>query len=98
MELEIGGGGKKGADGLALWYVDTPRMEGPVFGSKDYWNGIGIFFDTFDNDNNVRTLRFFLFYSKQQQFPHVKCLPFLFLSLLRACSIEWQPNGCVGVQ
>jgi hypothetical protein len=26
-------------------------LEGPVFGSSDQWIGLGVFFDSFDNDN-----------------------------------------------
>ena len=32
-------------------YTTTKGFEGPVFGSSDRWNGLGIFFDSFDNDN-----------------------------------------------
>ena len=35
----------------ALWFTDKPGGEGPVFGSTDKWNGLGVFFDSFDNDN-----------------------------------------------
>lgn len=28
-------------------------IEGPVFGSNDYWKGLGVFFDSFDNDGQV---------------------------------------------
>ena len=35
----------------ALWYTESKGVEGPVFGSNDQWNGLGIFFDSFDNDN-----------------------------------------------
>jgi mannose-binding lectin 1 len=34
-----------------LWYTDSKGVEGPVFGSNDNWNGLGLFFDSFDNDN-----------------------------------------------
>lgn len=36
----------------AFWYT-TQRGEytGDVFGSSDRWNGLGIIFDSFDNDN-----------------------------------------------
>lgn len=36
----------------AFWYT-TQRGEytGEVFGSSDRWNGLGIIFDSFDNDN-----------------------------------------------
>ncbi|CAN7983434.1 unnamed protein product, partial [Ixodes hexagonus] len=45
------GTGRIGADGLAFWYTDRKQAEGPVFGSSDKWNGLAIFFDSFDNDN-----------------------------------------------
>lgn len=34
----------------AIWYTATTGVEGPVFGANDYWNGLGIFLDSFDND------------------------------------------------
>mmetsp|Transcript_28905 Transcript_28905/g.47959 ORF Transcript_28905/g.47959 Transcript_28905/m.47959 type:complete len:448 (-) Transcript_28905:484-1827(-) len=37
-------------DGLAIWLTETfEHIEGPVFGREDYWKGLGIFFDTFQN-------------------------------------------------
>ena len=35
----------------AFWYTESRGQDGPVFGSNDQWNGLGIFFDSFDNDN-----------------------------------------------
>ncbi|XP_072034073.1 protein ERGIC-53-like [Amphiura filiformis] len=49
--FKVTGRGRIGADGLAFWYTNPKGTEGPVFGNKDYWNGLGIFFDSFDNDN-----------------------------------------------
>ena len=49
--FRINGRGRVGADGLAFWYTTQPGVEGPVFGSADKWNGLGLFFDSFDNDN-----------------------------------------------
>jgi len=38
-------------------------IEGPVFGSNDYWKGLGVFFDSFDNDGQVCTVwQWFLSY------------------------------------
>ena len=37
----------------AVWYTETPGLEGNVFGSNDMWNGLGVFFDSFDNDGQV---------------------------------------------
>lgn len=35
----------------ALWFTEGKGVEGPVFGSNDNWKGLGLFFDSFDNDN-----------------------------------------------
>ncbi|XP_034838627.1 protein ERGIC-53 [Maniola hyperantus] len=50
--FKVTGRGRIGADGLAFWYT-TARGDytGEVFGSSDRWNGLGIIFDSFDNDN-----------------------------------------------
>ncbi|CAD6889351.1 unnamed protein product [Tilletia controversa] len=36
-------------DGMAMWLTTERAHPGPVFGSKDYWTGLGIFFDTYSN-------------------------------------------------
>ncbi|XP_078492620.1 protein ERGIC-53-like [Ciona intestinalis] len=51
VHFRIQGRGKLGADGLVVWLVETPAQIGPVFGYMDMWKGVGIFFDSFDNDN-----------------------------------------------
>ena len=36
----------------AIWYASEPSLAGgPVFGAADKWTGLGVFFDSFDNDN-----------------------------------------------
>ncbi|KAI4564740.1 hypothetical protein MJG53_015752 [Ovis ammon polii x Ovis aries] len=50
VTFRVTGRGRIGADGLAVWYTENQGLEGPVFGSADMWNGVGIFFDSFDND------------------------------------------------
>nr|XP_018914726.1 PREDICTED: protein ERGIC-53 isoform X1 [Bemisia tabaci] len=50
--FRITGRGRVGADGLAFWYTTQKgNYDGPVFGSSDNWVGLGVFFDSFDNDN-----------------------------------------------
>ncbi|GAB6031904.1 hypothetical protein CHUAL_010298 [Chamberlinius hualienensis] len=51
MVFRVTGRGRIGADGLAFWFTSQPGEEGPVFGSSDRWLGLGVFFDSFDNDN-----------------------------------------------
>lgn len=68
VTMRVNGRGRIGADGMALWYTDKVGTEGPVFGSNDNWNGLGIFLDSFDNDAQVnftiflmkKVLKFFL--------------------------------------
>uniref|UniRef100_A0A9L0SJ91 Lectin, mannose binding 1 n=1 Tax=Equus caballus TaxID=9796 RepID=A0A9L0SJ91_HORSE len=50
VTFRVTGRGRIGADGLAIWYTENQGLEGPVFGSADMWNGVGVFFDSFDND------------------------------------------------
>ncbi|KAL4712209.1 hypothetical protein ACJJTC_011070 [Scirpophaga incertulas] len=50
--FKVTGRGRIGADGLAFWYTTTRgEYTGEVFGSSDQWNGLGLIFDSFDNDN-----------------------------------------------
>ncbi|XP_071942901.1 protein ERGIC-53-like [Antedon mediterranea] len=49
--FRVTGRGRIGADGLAIWYTTEKSNEGPVYGNIDKWNGLGVFFDSFDNDN-----------------------------------------------
>ncbi|XP_066270184.1 protein ERGIC-53-like [Branchiostoma lanceolatum] len=51
VTIRVTGRGRIGADGLAIWYTKTRGLDGPVYGSSDRWNGVGVFFDSFDNDN-----------------------------------------------
>ncbi|XP_021951686.1 protein ERGIC-53 [Folsomia candida] len=49
--FRVTGRGRIGADGLAFWFTEQKGVEGPVFGTSDKWVGLGVLFDTFDNDN-----------------------------------------------
>lgn len=37
----------------AVWFTTSQGLEGPVYGAADQWNGVGVFFDSFDNDGKV---------------------------------------------
>uniref|UniRef100_A0A8C2A957 Lectin, mannose-binding, 1 n=1 Tax=Cyprinus carpio TaxID=7962 RepID=A0A8C2A957_CYPCA len=50
VAFRVSGRGRMGADGLAIWFTAGQGLEGPVYGAADQWNGVGIFFDSFDND------------------------------------------------
>ncbi|KRT85772.1 hypothetical protein AMK59_761, partial [Oryctes borbonicus] len=52
VAFRVTGRGRVGADGLAFWYtLNKGSYDGDVFGSSDKWVGLGVFFDSFDNDN-----------------------------------------------
>ncbi|XP_061149861.1 protein ERGIC-53 [Syngnathus typhle] len=50
VTFRVSGRGRMGADGLAIWFTSEQGLQGPVYGAADKWNGVGIFFDSFDND------------------------------------------------
>ena len=56
VTMKISGRNRIGADGMAIWYTEQIGSEGNVFGSNDYWKGLGIFLDSFDNDGQVYKL------------------------------------------
>lgn len=56
IEFEFRIDGKAGVtfgDGMAVWLTDERAQTGPVFGSKDRFRGLGIFFDTYANARHV---------------------------------------------
>ncbi|KAL7010219.1 hypothetical protein EMMF5_000239 [Cystobasidiomycetes sp. EMM_F5] len=44
-------------DGMAMWLTTDRAEPGPVFGSKDRWNGLGIMFDTYANSRHSLDFR-----------------------------------------
>ena len=50
FEFKIHGQGHLYGDGFALWLTKGRAEMGPVFGSADRFEGLGIFFDTYKNN------------------------------------------------
>ncbi|QIX01315.1 hypothetical protein AMS68_006832 [Peltaster fructicola] len=50
IEFNIHGTGSLWGDGMAIWFTKERGEQGPVFGMKDYFEGLGIFVDTYKND------------------------------------------------
>ncbi|XP_068711687.1 protein ERGIC-53-like [Montipora foliosa] len=50
VSIKVTGVGRLGGDGVAIWYTETAGIEGPAFGNVNTWKGLGIFCDSFDND------------------------------------------------
>lgn len=50
VEFKIHGKNQLYGDGFAMWITKDRAKEGPVFGSADRFEGLGIFFDTYKNN------------------------------------------------
>eukprot|EP00002_Diphylleia_rotans_P026768 TRINITY_DN5354_c0_g1_i13.p1 TRINITY_DN5354_c0_g1~~TRINITY_DN5354_c0_g1_i13.p1 ORF type:complete len:517 (+),score=100.00 TRINITY_DN5354_c0_g1_i13:51-1601(+) len=50
LRFHIHGNVRVGADGIAFWYTKEARKFGNTFGNEDNFVGLGLFFDTYDND------------------------------------------------
>ncbi|KAG0647732.1 L-type lectin domain-containing [Hyphodiscus hymeniophilus] len=50
VEFKIHGSGNLHGDGFAMWLTKQRATAGPVFGSADQFEGLGIFFDTYKNN------------------------------------------------
>ncbi|CAL8406392.1 unnamed protein product [Arctogadus glacialis] len=52
VHFKIHGQGKKNlnGDGMAIWYTKERMQKGPVFGNKDNFTGLGVFVDTYPNE------------------------------------------------
>lgn len=52
VQYKVHGSGRSlAADGMAFWYTRTKMVPGSVFGSKDQFEGLGVFLDTYKNGN-----------------------------------------------
>ncbi|KAJ3224024.1 hypothetical protein HK099_000350 [Clydaea vesicula] len=61
-------------DGFAFWYTADKEVEGPVFGSKDKFKGLGVFFDTYSNGRQRVFNDDVFFHWKQHTFPYVSAM------------------------
>ncbi|KAF7662952.1 hypothetical protein LDENG_00221920 [Lucifuga dentata] len=52
VQFKIHGQGKKNlnGDGMAIWYTKERKQKGPVFGNMDNFTGLGVFVDTYNNE------------------------------------------------
>ncbi|XP_077992634.1 vesicular integral-membrane protein VIP36-like [Glandiceps talaboti] len=57
FKLHGSGRGTLFGDGIAVWYVKDRMETGEVFGSKDFFRGLGIFIDTYSNHNGPHNHR-----------------------------------------
>ncbi|XP_062844665.1 lectin, mannose-binding 2-like a [Trichomycterus rosablanca] len=74
VHFKIHGQGKKNlnGDGLAVWYTKDRTQKGPVFGSKDFFTGLGVFVDTYPNEEKLLEAQKTRYTSRSQRtFPYV---------------------------
>lgn len=55
-----GGGSAMYGDGMAFWITTHKGELGPVFGSSDQFEGLGIFFDTYKNNRRGKTFPYIM--------------------------------------
>nr|XP_009234528.3 VIP36-like protein isoform X3 [Pongo abelii] len=58
VHFKIHGQGKKNlhGDGLAIWYTKDRMQPGPVFGNMDKFVGLGVFVDTYPNEEKQQEI------------------------------------------
>ncbi|XP_020330152.1 lectin, mannose-binding 2-like b isoform X1 [Oncorhynchus nerka] len=71
VHFKIHGHGKKNlnGDGMALWYTKERMQTGPVFGNMNLFTGLGVFVDTYPNENKNHEKKYNP--STQRVFPYV---------------------------
>ncbi|XP_077119004.1 VIP36-like protein isoform X2 [Ranitomeya variabilis] len=72
--FKVHGQGKKNlnGDGFALWFTKDRMQEGSVFGSKDKFVGLGVFVDTYPNEEKQHEKRYSA--GNQRIFPYVSAM------------------------
>ncbi|KAI8871462.1 hypothetical protein GQ42DRAFT_161999 [Ramicandelaber brevisporus] len=53
VDLKVGGTSNFAGDGMVIWATTDRMRPGPVFGSMDFFNGLGLFMDTYPNGGNT---------------------------------------------
>ncbi|CAG2122051.1 unnamed protein product, partial [Medioppia subpectinata] len=56
IQFKVSGHGKDlYGDGMAFWYIRDPLRPGNIFGNSDFFVGLGIFLDTYANQNGIHS-------------------------------------------
>ncbi|NWZ88720.1 LMA2L protein, partial [Poecile atricapillus] len=76
VHFKIHGQGKKNlnGDGFAIWYTKDRMQPGPVFGSKDNFLGLGVFVDTYPNEEKQQETPIPFFPLRQRVFPYISAM------------------------
>uniref|UniRef100_A0A2K6BRQ7 Lectin, mannose binding 1 like n=1 Tax=Macaca nemestrina TaxID=9545 RepID=A0A2K6BRQ7_MACNE len=57
VQMRVTGLGRRGAQGMAVWYTQGRGHVGSILGGLASWDGIGIFFDSSAEDTQVPAIR-----------------------------------------
>ncbi|XP_072917514.1 VIP36-like protein isoform X1 [Hemitrygon akajei] len=77
IHFKIHGQGKKNlnGDGFAVWYTKDRMQPGSVFGSKDLFTGLGVFLDTYPNEEKLHESKKRRYTpSTQRIFPYISAM------------------------
>ncbi|XP_036382823.1 VIP36-like protein isoform X1 [Megalops cyprinoides] len=76
VHFKIHGQGKKNlnGDGLALWYTKERMQTGPVFGNMNLFTGLGVFVDTYPNEEKHQEAQKKYTLHTQRIFPYVSAM------------------------
>ena len=62
FDFRVHGEGSLFGDGFAFWYTSDRAQTGPIFGSRDNFDGLIIAFDTYSNGKHKVRLRIQIFF------------------------------------
>ncbi len=93
--FRVSGSQKFGADGMAMWYTKNPQCTGNdgIFGSSKSFEGAGILFDTYDNDNRRDNPQVIVIGSGDDHNPHADFMP----TRLSNCKFDYRKVSNVAV-
>ncbi|KAG8574658.1 hypothetical protein GDO81_009264 [Engystomops pustulosus] len=76
VHFKVHGQGKKNlnGDGFALWFTKDRMQEGSVFGSKHNFVGLGVFVDTYPNEEKQHEKKRYSAGNEQRIFPYVSAM------------------------
>lgn len=60
FEFKVTHDGGLSGDGFGFWYTKEIGQEGTVFGNKNNFDGLGIFFDTYANSRTRKTFPYIM--------------------------------------
>ncbi|KAI8341812.1 legume-like lectin family-domain-containing protein [Chlamydoabsidia padenii] len=86
----VSGNQLHGGRGMAFWYTQDKLPEGPIFGAKDQWKGLSIWFDSANPKTHAPTVMAFL---NDGQFSFASAGVDPTMRALAQCSIDYRNSN-----